>query len=73
MKPGTPVLRSKRLFDQLRERIRYLHYSVSTEKAYLHWVRFFVRWHGHSGEIRHDKSVGFIGLWRVSGGLERGV
>ena len=40
MKPGTPVLRSTRLLDQLRERIRYLHYSLSTEKAYLHWVRF---------------------------------
>jgi uncharacterized protein YfbU (UPF0304 family) len=44
MKPGTPVLRSTRLLDQLQERIRYLHYSLNTEKAYLHWVRFFVRW-----------------------------
>jgi hypothetical protein len=33
MKPGTPVLRSTRLLDQLRERIRYLHYSLSTEKC----------------------------------------
>jgi hypothetical protein len=31
--------------DQLQERIRYLHYSVNTENSYLHWVRFFVRWH----------------------------
>ena len=41
MKPDTPVLRSVRLLDQLRERIRYLHYSLSTEKAYVYWVRFF--------------------------------
>jgi len=33
MKPGTPTpaLRSIRLLDQLRERIRYLHYSLQTE------------------------------------------
>ena len=40
MKPGTSVLRSKRLWDQVRERIRYLHYSLSTEKACLHWGAF---------------------------------
>lgn len=58
MKPGTPVLRSTRLLDQLRERIRYLHYSLSTEKAYFHWVRFFVRWHGRNGEMRHPRDMG---------------
>ena len=35
-----PVLRSVRLLDQLRERIRSLHYSLQTEKAYLYWARF---------------------------------
>ena len=49
MKPGTPVLRFTRLFDQVRERIRYLHYSLSTEKAYQHRVRFFIRWHSRAG------------------------
>ena len=58
MKPGTPVLRSTRLLDQLRERIRYLHYSLNTEKAYLHWVRFYVRWHGRNGEMRHPRDMG---------------
>jgi hypothetical protein len=46
MKPGKPLLQSTRLLDQVRERIRYLHYSHSTENAYLYWARFFVRWHG---------------------------
>ena len=46
MKPGMPVLHSVRLLDHLRERIRYMHYSASTEKAYVYWVRFFIRWHG---------------------------
>jgi integron integrase len=44
--------------DQLQERIRYLHYSLNTEKAYLHWVRFFVRWHGRSGEMQHPRDMG---------------
>ena len=58
MKPGTPVLRSTRLLDQVRERVRYLHYSLSTEKAYLYWVRFFIRWHGQSGAMRHPREMG---------------
>ena len=36
MKHGKPVLQSIRLLDQVRERIRYLHYSLSTEKVYLY-------------------------------------
>jgi len=35
MKPGTPPLQSIRLLDQLRAPIRYLHYSLSTEKVEL--------------------------------------
>jgi len=58
MKPGTPVLRSTRLLDQVRERARYLNYSLSTEKAYLYWVRFFIRWHGRSGAMWHPREMG---------------
>ena len=32
-----PPLRSVKVLDQLRERIRYLHYSLPTEQAYVHW------------------------------------
>jgi hypothetical protein len=46
MNHRTPALHSTRLLDQVRKRARYLHYSLPTEKAYLYWVRFFVRWHG---------------------------
>ncbi len=49
-----PPLQSGRLLDQLRERIRYLHYSLRTEQAYVHWVRAFVR---HQG-LRHPRSMG---------------
>ena len=58
MKPGTPPLQSTRLLDQLRERIRYLHYSLSTEKVYLYWVRFFIRWHGRNGQMKHPRIMG---------------
>jgi hypothetical protein len=32
-----PALRSTRLLDQIRERIRLLHYSRRTEEAYVYW------------------------------------
>jgi hypothetical protein len=34
MKPGAPSLQSNRLLDQVRERIRYAHYSIKIDKAY---------------------------------------
>jgi integron integrase len=55
MKPRTPPpLQSTRLLDRVRERARYLHYSLSTEKAYLYWVRFFIRWH----HLKHPRDMG---------------
>lgn len=59
MKPGTPLLRSTRLLDQVSERIRYMHYSLKTEKAYLYWVRFFIRWSAtQPGGMRHPRDLG---------------
>jgi integron integrase len=49
-----PPLRSTRLLDQLRERIRYRHYSLSTEKSYAYWVRAYIRFHG----LRHPSTMG---------------
>ena len=54
MRPRTPPLQSARLLDQLREQIRYRHYSLNTEKVYLYWVRFFVRWH----QLKHPRDMG---------------
>jgi hypothetical protein len=42
---------SPRLLDRVREVIRYKHYSLKTEEAYLYWIRFFVRWHGRAGAM----------------------
>lgn len=43
-----------RLLDQLREHIRYRHYSLRTEEAYVHWVRSFIRFHG----LQHPRELG---------------
>lgn len=46
--------RPPRLLDLLRERIRYKHYSLRTEQAYVHWVRAFIRQQG----MRHPRDMG---------------
>jgi len=57
-----PPLRSERLLDQVRERVRYLHYSIRTEQAYLHWIRAFVRFHGvrHPAEMAAPEVEAFL-------------
>ncbi len=52
--PVHQPLRATRLLEQLRERIRYDHYSMRTEQAYVFWVRRFVRFHG----LRHPRELG---------------
>jgi len=52
--PTLPPLQAPRLLDQLRERIRLLHYSRSTEDAYVHWCKAFIRFHGR----QHPKDLG---------------
>ena len=42
-----------RLLDALRQQIRYLHYSLRTEEAYVHWVRAFIRFH----DLRHPADL----------------
>lgn len=43
--------KAPRLMDQVRESLRYRHYSLATEKLYVYWIRFFIRWSG----LRHPK------------------
>ncbi len=49
-------LHSVKVLDQLRERTRYLHYSIRTEQTYVYWVRTFIRFHG----LRHLATMGGI-------------
>jgi integron integrase len=43
-----------KLLDQVRARICVLHYSRSTEKTYIYWIKFFIHFHG----LRHPKDMG---------------
>lgn len=52
--PFRPPLQSPRLIGQVRERLRYLHYSLRTEQNYVYWVRLFVHFHG----LRHPRDLG---------------
>jgi integron integrase len=57
-KPGNavhrPLFQSTRLLDQIRERLRYMHYSLRTEQTYVYWVRWFIRFHA----LRHPREMG---------------
>lgn len=43
-----------KLLDQVRHRIRVKNYSLSTEKAYVHWVKKFILFH----QKKHPKEMG---------------
>lgn len=49
-----PASAKPRLLDQMRALIRVKHYSLRTEKTYLYWVKFFIRWSG----MRHPTDMG---------------
>ena len=49
-----------RLLDVVRARIRTKHYSIRTEKSYVHWIRRFVAFHGN----QHPRELGADGVER---------
>lgn len=46
--------RPPKLLEQVRQKIRYFHYSIHTEQAYIHWIRRFILFHNK----RHPKDMG---------------
>ena len=42
------------LLERVRDRIRYRHYSMRTERSYQDWVRRHIRFHG----MRHPRELG---------------
>ncbi|MBK7261947.1 MAG: integron integrase [Rubrivivax sp.] len=59
--PGSPQV-PPRLLDQVRHQVRYRHYSIRTEEAYVHWVRAFIRYHGlrHPAELSRSEVESFL-------------
>ncbi len=43
-----------KLLDQVRQKIRFLHYSPKTEQSYVHWIRRYILFHNK----RHPKEMG---------------
>lgn len=55
-----PAGRAPRLLEQLRAELRARHYSLRTERAYVRWVRRFVRFHG----MRHPAQLSEVDVNR---------
>jgi integron integrase len=49
MPPAKP-----RLLNQVRDRIRFKHYSLRTEQAYVDWIKRYIRFH----DVRHPSDLG---------------
>ena len=60
-----------KLLTQLRERLRFLHYSIRTEQQYVQWVRRFVLFHGgrHPSSTDVTKIEGLSTSSAVEGGV----
>ncbi|MDA3907738.1 MAG: integron integrase [Sulfurimonas sp.] len=46
----------KKLLDIVREKIRFKHYSMSTEKTYVHWIKCYIFFHNKKHPIDMGKS-----------------
>jgi integron integrase len=57
-----PAPRPPRLLDRVREAVRSRHYSRRTEKAYVHWIRRFILFHGkrHPAEMGATEVTAFL-------------
>ncbi len=51
-----------KLLDQMRDKIRLHQYSLDTERAYLHWVRRFILFHGknHPNDMGKQQVEAFL-------------
>ena len=54
MQTHQPPSPPRKLLDQVRDRLRALHYSLRTEDAYVFWIRRYILFHGK----RHPRELG---------------
>ena len=45
----------KKLLDIVRDKIRFKHYSLSTEKTYIHWIKHYIFYHNKKHPIEMAK------------------
>jgi hypothetical protein len=46
----------KKLLDIVRDKIRFKHYSYSTEKTYVHWIKHYIFFHNKKHPVEMGKS-----------------
>jgi len=51
-----------KLLDQVRQKIRFLHYSRKTEQSYIHWIRRFILFHNkrHPKDMNGEEIASFL-------------
>jgi integron integrase len=47
--------KKKKLLDIVRDKIRFKHYSYSTERTYVHWIKYYIVFHGKKHPIELQK------------------
>lgn len=52
----------KKLLDQVRDKIRFTHYSLSTETTYIAWIKQFILYHGkqHPADLGATEMEAFL-------------
>ena len=46
----------KKLLDIVRDKIRVKHYSLSTEKTYVYWIKYYIVFHNKKHPINMGKA-----------------
>ena len=45
----------KKLLDIVRDKIRFNHYSISTEKTYIYWIKHYIFFHNKQHPVNLEK------------------
>ena len=66
-----PTPEPPRILSRVREAIRVRHYSLRTERAYLHWIRRYILFHGkrHPAGMGAEEITSFLSHLANEGGV----
>lgn len=58
-------MKKKKLLEVVRDKIRVKHYSISTERTYLYWIKYFILFHDkkhpiHMGKVEIEQFLTFL-------------
>jgi len=45
----------RKLLDIVRDKIRFKHYSISTQKTYIHWIKHSIFYHNKKHPVEMGK------------------